>query len=146
MTQHFLKHHYKAGQSRFLWILCTLLLVVEVVVVSAFLLGWVTLGALDIFLSCSRILLRFLLTCPPNFSATKRRSYKVRKSGSAVDSGDKRTKTAKLKQWTTMLTHPKCALSPIHFEFTLNISLGRALKYHFCCTKAINVYVYWFIS
>lgn len=51
--------------------------------------GWVLLAALDMFLSCSRMLPRSLLTCPPNSSATDRRLYRVCRSCSTVEPGDR---------------------------------------------------------
>lgn len=54
----------------------TVLLVREVL-----LKGWLMLEVLDMFTSCSRMLLRSLLTCSPSSSATNRRLYRLCRSG-----------------------------------------------------------------
>lgn len=54
---------------------------------------WVMLTSLDMLLSCPRMLLRSLLTCSPNSSATNRRLYRFCRSGSTREPADSGQKT-----------------------------------------------------
>ncbi len=73
-------------------------LLVAVVAVVAVVVATVALAAFEMFLSCSRMLLRSLLTFPPNSSAINRRLYRCWMFGCTVEPGDIETNKQTDKQ------------------------------------------------
>lgn len=92
------------------------------------------LADLDMFLSCSSMLLRSLLTCPPNSSATNRRSYRTCRSDSLVEPADTEKKKTQRNSWNS-----HCTFQP-NLTLTNYIWLSSVVEviWLYCCMTSSN--------
>lgn len=129
-------HVWAAPAHHMLFIQVKALPVEALVVVL--LVGCLMLAVSGMFFSCSRMLVRSLLTWPPSCSATSRRSYRPRRSGSAVEPAGIERNSDRLELLGTIVT--------VRLRRLLFISISSrwvhtdAVLLYFYITKALNMF------